>query len=156
MRRNFIKTSILAGIGTLSEVALAHSVLKWEPLHNQKEMTCKCGCGESNMDEDFMERLQLLRAEWYKENTRVLKVNSGFRCKDHPIERRKKIVGPHTKGKAVDILISGKDATRLFKMAKKYMSGIGYNFKGGSRSHYLHVDSLTPQEAERPAVWNYK
>ena len=107
MRRKFIKTSILAGIGTLSEVALAHSVLKWEPLHNQKELTCKCGCGESNMDEDFMERLQLLRAEWYKENTRVLKVNSGFRCKNHPIERRKKIVGPHTKGKAVDILISG-------------------------------------------------
>ena len=108
------------------------------------------------MDEDFMERLQLLRAEWYKENTRVLKVNSGFRCKDHPIERRKIIVGPHTKGKAVDILISGKDATRLFKMAKKYMSGIGYNFKGGSRSHFLHVDSLTPQEAERPAVWSYR
>ena len=119
-------------------------------------MTCKCGCGENKMDADFMERLQLLRAEWYKESTRVLKVNSGFRCKKHPIERRKKIVGPHTKGKAVDILISGKDATKLFKIAKQYMSGIGYSFKGRSKRHFLHIDSLTPEEAERPAVWNYK
>jgi len=155
LRRKFIKTSILTGIGALSTQTLAHT-LEWEPLHDQKETRCKCGCGQNEMDADFMERLQLLRTEWYKESTRVLKVNSGFRCKNHPIEKRKKHLGPHTKGKAVDVLISGKDATKLFKMAKKYMSGIGYNFKGRSRSHFLHLDSLTPEEAQRPAVWNYR
>tara|TARA_Y100000310_G_C20565442_1_gene755238 strand:+ start:168 stop:509 length:342 start_codon:yes stop_codon:yes gene_type:complete len=113
------------------------------------------------MDADFMERLQLLRAEWYKESTRVLRVNSGFRCKKHNARVSKfasKVdgSGPHTLGKAVDILISGNDATKLFKMAKQYMSGIGYSFKGRSGSHFLHLDTLTPEEAERPAVWAYK
>lgn len=108
------------------------------------------------MDADFMEKLHLLKAEWYKNNKRILKINSGYRCRNHPIERKKKTLGPHTKGKAVDICISGEDATKLFNLAKKYMSGIGYSFKGGSRSHFLHLDSLTPEEAERPAVWSYR
>jgi uncharacterized protein YcbK (DUF882 family) len=112
------------------------------------------------MDVDFMDRLQLLRTEWYKESTRILKVSSGFRCRKHNARvskfSRSDGSGPHTLGKAVDILISGNDATKLFKMAKQYMSGIGYSFKGRSRYHYLHLDTLTPEEADRPAVWAYK
>ena len=132
----------------------------WRPLHHRDEMTCKCGCGTCNMDADFMNRLQLLRAEWYKDSKRILKVSSGYRCIDHNRRVSKYAsktdgTGPHTKGKAVDILISGKDATRLFTLAKKYMSGIGYSFRGKRRNHYLHMDTLTPEEAPRPSVWRY-
>jgi len=113
------------------------------------------------MDADFMDRLQLLRAEWYKTNKRVLKVSSGYRCKKHNARVSKyasKIdgSGPHTFGKAVDILISGHDANHLYIIAKKYMSGIGFSQNGPKRFRYLHMDALTPEEADRPAIWAYK
>ena len=52
-------------------------------------------------------------------------------------------------GKAIDIAISGKDAKRLYKIAKKYMTGIGIS------KRYIHMDSLTSAEAPRPTVWRY-
>jgi hypothetical protein len=52
-------------------------------------------------------------------------------------------------GKAIDIAISGRDAKRLYKIAKKYMTGIGIS------KRYIHMDSLTSEEAPRPTVWRY-
>ena len=115
------------------------------------------------MDKDFLDRFQKIRSEWYRISGKDLikSISSGYRCPSHNRRVSKyasKIdgSGPHTKGKAVDIKVSGKDATRLFRIAKKHMSGIGYNLKGRNRSHFLHVDSLTPEEADRPAVWSYR
>jgi len=52
-------------------------------------------------------------------------------------------------GKAIDIAISGKDAGVLYKIAKKYMTGIGIS------KRFIHMDSLTSAEAPRPTVWRY-
>ena len=105
------------------------------------------------MDEDFMIRLEKVREEWYSQSNKILRVNSGYRCKDHNrhVSRfaQKDGSGPHTMGKAIDIAISGKDAGVLYKIAKKYMTGIGIS------KRYIHMDSLTSAEAPRPIVWRY-
>ena len=105
------------------------------------------------MDADFMVRLEKMREEWYSQSNRRLKVNSGYRCKNHNrhVSRfaQKDGSGPHTMGKAIDIAISGKDAKRFYKIAKKHMTGIGIS------KRYIHMDSLTSAEAPRPTVWRY-
>jgi uncharacterized protein YcbK (DUF882 family) len=105
------------------------------------------------MDSDFIIRLEKIREEWYSQSNRILKVNSGYRCKNHNRHvskyAQKDGSGPHTMGKAIDIAISGGDATRLYKIAKKHMTGIGIS------KRYIHMDSLTPEEAPRPTVWRY-
>ena len=105
------------------------------------------------MDKDFMVRLEKMREEWYSQSNKILKVNSGYRCKEHNrhVSRfaQKDGSGPHTMGKAIDIAISGRAAKRLYKIAKKYMTGIGI------RKRYIHMDSLTSAEAPRPTVWRY-
>ena len=110
------------------------------------------------MDRDFLKRLQNIRIEWFKETGKdiIELISSGYRCKNHPIERRKKHLGPHTKGKAVDIKVSGKDAKKLFKIAKKYMTGIGLAQRNRKKKNrYIHLDALTPREAPRPTIWVY-
>jgi len=140
------------GITTISEVVLAHN-LTWRPTHHMGELICKCGCGGCNMDTDFMSRLEKMREEWYSQSNRILKVNSGYRCKDHNrhVSRfaQKDGSGPHTMGKAIDIAISGRDAKRLYRIARKHMTGIGIS------KRYIHMDSLTSEEAPRPTVWRY-
>ena len=112
------------------------------------------------MDVDFMVRLEKMREEWYSQSNRRLKVNSGYRCKDHNrhVSRfaQKDGSGPHTMGKAIDIAISGRDAKRLYKIAKKYMTGIGLaQRRRRKKSRYIHMDTLTSAEAPRPTVWRY-
>ncbi|QDP52204.1 MAG: putative peptidase M15 [Prokaryotic dsDNA virus sp.] len=117
------------------------------------EMMCHCGCGKSEMDNDFMKMLQAIRDEMQ----RPLKISSGFRCEYHnnKISSTGKN-GPHTKAKAVDILISGADAMRLFAIAQKYgVSGIGMNQRGEHSKRFVHIDSLSPSEGPRPTVWTY-
>ena len=72
----------------------------------------------------------------------------GFRS-SLEFEYQKDGSGPHTMGKAIDIAISGRDAKRLYKIARKYMTGIGIS------KRYIHMDSLTSAEAPRPTVWRY-
>ena len=146
-----------------SEHVSAHGIIRWRPIDYIPRFKCKCGCGNYKMDRDFLNRFQKVRAEWFKETGKdlVRSVSSGYRCNDHNRKVSKfasKIdgSGPHTFGKAVDILISGHDATHLYTIAKKYMSGIGLSQKGPRRFRYMHLDALTPEEANRPAIWAYE
>jgi len=105
------------------------------------------------MNEDFMLRLDKVKEEWYKQSTRVLKVSSGYRCRSHNRAVSKYAApdgsGPHTIGKAIDILISGPDSVSLYKIARQYMTGIGLS------RNFIHMDALTPEEGTRPTVWRY-
>jgi len=117
------------------------------------EMECKCGCGSSDMDEEFMRQLQGIRDEMQ----RPLSVTSAVRCEAHNsnVSSTGKN-GPHTKRKAVDLVISGADALRLYDIARKHgMSGIGLSQKGAHNKRFIHIDALTPEEGPRPTVWTY-
>ena len=94
------------------------------------EMACRCGCGTSEVDPEFMRMLQELRDQMQG----PLLVSSGRRCDYHndavsTAKNKKK--GVHTLGQASDILISGERAMLLFEKARKIgFSGIGLSQRG--------------------------
>ena len=83
----------------------------WEYL-SVDELKCK-GTDECEMDEGFMKKLEVLRHEFNE----PMIVSSGYRHESY-----NQVIGgaknsPHLYGKAVDIVISGKSAYRLMKLA---------------------------------------
>ena len=114
------------------------------------ELKCQ-HCGAEGMDEDFMEKIAAIRHDLGF----PFKVNSAYRCKDHPLEARKASPGAHESGHALDISIAGEDALRLLHAALEAgMTGIGVNQKGDSR--FIHLDDLGwAKNRPRPWIWSY-
>ena len=114
------------------------------------EMTCQCGCGHCNMDEEFMRRLDKLRERCGF----PFRIASGFRCDDHNAEvSTTGEGGPHTTGKAVDIMAN---ASQRFSIIEKGLfPDIGITGIGPAKT-FIHLDTLTPEERpSRPCVWSY-
>lgn len=104
-----------------------------------------------------------------------VRVNSWYRCKQHPIERVKLEPGVHSTGLAVDLALSHEDAYffmgSVFAHARQvelhtgdkdsnitlfHRLGIGVEQKGSAR--YLHVDiggCLHQWCMLRPTIWSY-
>ena len=122
------------------------------PNFSTSEMACS-HCQKADMDEEFMRVLQSIRDEIQ----RPLKITSGFRCEKHnaKVSSTGKN-GPHTFGKAADVLISGADAMRLYDIARKHgVSGIGMSQKGAHSKRFVHLDTLSPDEGPRPTISTY-
>ncbi len=116
--------------------------LDWErwPNFTKAEMTCSCGCGRADMNPDFMDRLQAIRKRFGP-----LRVTSGFRCPDHPVEARKAKPGMHGRGRAVDVAVIGGARMELIRLALALgMRGFGFG-----RS-FQHLD-----DRENYASWTY-
>lgn len=120
------------------------------PSFSRHEFAC-AHCGRAEMDSDFLWRLQDLRDSYGK----PMRVTSGFRCPQHPIEARKAKPGTHSTGRAVDIAVSRGEAYALLRLAIRMgFTGIGVQQKGEGR--FLHLDDLTSQEGwPRPTIWSY-
>ena len=117
-----------------------------------KEMQCKCGCGKADMEKDFMDLLQQLR-----DKVGPLSISSGFRC-----EAYNKVVsstgsnGPHTTGKAADILCSGGMANRVFGEAYSLgFSGFGFSQNGNHNERFIHLDTLQAGQTKGPRPWTW-
>ena len=115
-----------------------------------EEMKCKCGCGKANMEMNFMDLLQQLR-----DKVGLLKISSGFRCEEY-----NKLVsstgsdGPHTSGKAADILCSGQLAIRVFGEAYSLgFTGFGFSQKGNHNERFVHLDTLLAGQTKGPRPW---
>ena len=105
-------------------------------------------CGKNEMRADFMERLQALRNAY----GRPMRITSGYRCQEHPIEAKKAKPGSHASGCACDVGIDGPDAHQLLSIALQLgFTGIGVQQKGSGR--FIHLDTLT--SGLRPTVWSY-
>lgn len=67
--------------------------------------------------------------------------------------------GPHTTGKAVDILCYGENALTILQTAlhMQVFTGIGINQKGPYESRFIHLDTLFNSETKgsRPWPWTY-
>tara|TARA_Y100001951_G_C11282991_1_gene266652 strand:+ start:429 stop:791 length:363 start_codon:yes stop_codon:yes gene_type:complete len=111
------------------------------------ELKCQ-HCGKLNPHGAFvvfMERIQKLRDIYGK----PLKVTSGYRCEDHPIEAKKQQAGQHSLA-AIDLGVSGKDAYLLTKIAFELgFTGIGVSQRKGV-PRFIHLDDRTV-----PAIWSY-
>lgn len=117
------------------------------PNFSAKEFDCS-HCGKNEMRADFMERLQALRNAY----GRPMRITSGYRCQEHPIEAKKAKPGSHASGCACDVGIDGPDAHQLLSIALQLgFTGIGVQQKGSGR--FIHLDTLT--SGLRPTVWSY-
>jgi uncharacterized protein YcbK (DUF882 family) len=119
----------------------------------QDELRCK-GTDECNMDQEFMEMLVSLRYAYDK----PMVISSGYRDASY-----NQVIGgaknsPHLFGKAVDVLVSGRDAYELMSLAmEKDFSGIGISQRGPHESRFIHIDTMDNSNMHpRPWVWSYK
>lgn len=131
----------------------------WEDFESFSRHELACShCGRAEMSEDFMWRLQDLRTAYGK----PMRVSSGYRCPQHPIEAKKKNGGgTHTTGRAADIAVSRGEAYSLLRLAIRMgFTGIGVQQKGDGR--FLHLDDIGSNETfadgkrfVRPTIWSY-
>jgi uncharacterized protein YcbK (DUF882 family) len=123
--------------------------MDWSKYPNFKADEFKCShCGKNEMKPDFLTKLQALRTTYGK----PMRVTSGYRCPQHPIEAKKAAPGAHASGCAVDIGVEGADAHRLLTLALGAgFTGIGVQQKGTGR--FIHLDTMTT--GARPTVWSY-
>ena len=85
---------------------------RW-PNFSHSELACS-ETGECEMDETFMDRLQLLRDHY----GHPLTITSGYRSPAHSTEVAKSSgPGTHAKGRAVDIACAGVDAYKVLTEA---------------------------------------
>jgi len=108
--------------------------MKESKYFKESEMLCQ-HCGGSAWNQEFMEWLDTVRFTFGK----PIVISSGYRCPEHPIEKKKDYPGAHTTGLAVDIKVRGVDVIELTSIA--YSLGcrrIGWNQKGSAR--FLHLD----------------
>ena len=111
------------------------------------ELTCHCGCGQQHMQADFMQRLIQLREAC----NFPLPVTSGYRCANHPEEKKKTTPGAHHLGWAVDIRCRGTQAHIVLRQALTLgFTGVGIKQKGNTR--FIHLDTA-PATAMRPRPW---
>ena len=117
------------------------------------ELKCK-GTDECEMDEGFMKKLEALRHEFNE----PMIVSSGYRHESY-----NQVIGgaknsPHLYGKAVDVVISGKSAYRLMKLAIQHgFTGIGVSQRGPHEKRFLHIDTMENSDTHpRPWIWSYK
>ena len=123
--------------------------MDWSLYANFKADEFNCShCGKNEMKPDFMLKLQTLRSVYGK----PMRVTSGYRCAEHPVEAKKTQPGAHTSGCAVDIGVDRADAHQLLKLAMAAgFTGIGVQQKGTGR--FIHLDTL--DSPLRPNIWTY-
>jgi uncharacterized protein YcbK (DUF882 family) len=104
------------------------------------------------MNCDFLVKLDELRHRYGA----PLEVTSGYRCPSYNAKvSTTGVTGPHTTGRAADILIDRGDAWRLLCHATELaFMGIGVQQKGHTR--YLHLDTCPDAPGQpRPTIWSY-
>lgn len=121
---------------------------KWKyfSIEGDPMLACPC-CGEVPDTKEFnrlMSELDILR----ESVGFPLRVTSGYRCANHPIERKKSKPGQHNIA-AVDLGVSREKAHTVLRHALLLgFRGIGVNQKGDGR--FIHLDLR-----EHPTVWSY-
>lgn len=125
-------------------------MIDWNRYPNFKAAEFKCShCGADGVKEELLAKLQAMRTEYDK----PMKITSGYRCAQHPIEAKKDTPGAHALGLAADIGVEGSEAHRILTLACKHgFTGIGVQQKGTGR--FIHVD-IRSGELPTPAVWSY-
>lgn len=107
---------------------------------NSREFDCKggnCKCTTTRIDSKLARKLQVLR----KRTGKSITINSGNRCSKHNAAVGGSTASYHlnTKGKAVDIVVSGMTPKAVAKLAQELgFTGIGCYT--GTQGYFVHVD----------------
>lgn len=109
--------------------------------------------GQKFMDKLFLTNLDALR---HKCGFPFI-ITSGYRSPEYNNKVSKTgRNGPHTFGKAADILVSRKNVFIVLKNAFEMGCFMGFGIKQHGENRYIHIDSLCDHEGPRPNVWSYK
>jgi len=103
-------------------------------------------CGREGVQRELLDVLESLRAK-----AGPLKVNSAYRCPQHPVEARKPKPGFHARGLAADLVPLAMPLRAFYEVvrAEPQVKGIGVDHSAG----YIHVDVL---EAAESVCWVYR
>ena len=138
-----------------------------------EELTCRCGCGDADMDHEYMEKIvkarKLCGFPW--------PVTSAKRCRKYDdsfeADRGSCGQGPHSMGRGLDINVVGGQAlavlaacievglveppTRSSEDETLGFGGVGLMQHGPSHARrFIHIDNLTPDERPpRSWLWTY-
>mgnify|MGYP003111986756 FL=1 len=126
--------------------------IDWEKYPNFKASEFACRhCGKEGIQESIVAMVQEIR----QEVGFPFIITSGYRCSEHPIEKRKSKAGAHADGLAADISCSHAKAYKLVQVAMaKDISGIGIKQKGDGR--FIHLDVSEQKNGRpRPHIWSY-
>ena len=102
------------------------------PNFSRSEMACRRGCGQDEMDQEFIRMLQAFR-----DQIGPMPVTSGFRSDAHNYDVSTVKNGTHTLAKAADILISGERGDAVVRK---------------SPSDWLQWHRIEPERATSQAV----
>lgn len=113
------------------------------------------GTGEAHMDRDFVRWLDELRLRCGF----PLTVSSGYRSPEYnSTVSTTGLDGPHTTGKAADLIVLGSQALILIGHATDMgVKGMGIKQKGEHARRFIHLDMLGAAETKgpRPWIWSY-
>ncbi len=125
-------------------------MIDWGKYPNFKADEFKCShCKADGVQEDLVAKIQELRTRYGK----PMRITSGYRCPQHPIEANKTTPGAHALGLAADIGVEGAEAYNVLKLALELgFTGVGIQQKGTGR--FVHLDIRSGQ-LPTPAVWSY-
>ena len=111
------------------------------------EFTCSCGCGRTEMSEEYLWMLDGLRERCGF----AFIITSGFRCQAH--DEAIGGAGVHPTGRGADIALSGDKAWRVIAEARQTgFKGVGAKQHGHHAGRFIHLDTMTP-DAHRPRPW---
>ena len=103
--------------------------------------------GDNEMDAEFIHKLDQLREACGF----PFIITSGFRSKDHSIEKRKEKAGTHAQGIAADIKVS--TGNQRYKIVEQAIQ-MGFTGVGIART-FIHVDSRIVGADKAPVMWCY-
>lgn len=125
--------------------------MTWENF-TRDEFKCT-HCGGNKIKDETIDVCQDIRSEVGFR----LDVTSGYRCPDHPAERKKKTVtGTHPEGTATDFGVSHWKAKEVVKALSNHpkVTGIGIKQKGKKR--FIHFDTASELPGRpRPHIFGY-
>ncbi len=109
------------------------------------ELRCR-HCGREGVRRELLDVLEALRAK-----AGPIRVNSAYRCPQHPVEARKPKPGYHARGIAADLAPLGISLRAFYEIVREEsrVKGIGVDHAGG----YIHVDVRGTAE---PVLWVYR
>lgn len=109
------------------------------------ELRCR-HCGREGVGRELLDVLEALRAK-----AGPVKVNSAYRCPQHPVEARKPKPGFHALGLAADLVPLAVPLRAFYDVVRgePRIKGIGVDHAAG----YIHVDV---RDAVAPVLWTYR
>jgi|GEM_PF-600412 len=109
------------------------------------ELRCR-HCGREGVRRELLDVLEALRAK-----AGLLKVNSAYRCPQHPVEASKPKPGFHAQGLAADVVPLAMPLRTFYDVVRTEprIKGIGVDQAAG----YIHVDV---REVAAPVLWVYR